>query len=68
MPKKRGKQKSHKKAQLLPEFPPSDVEALSHDEDSEPSLRNVMSMRGDISARLSVNEQKVDSLTSHRDV
>ena len=40
------------------------MEALSHDEDPEPSLRDVMSVLGEISARLSVNEEKVDNLTS----
>ena len=43
------------------------MKALSDDENPEPSLRDVMSMLGNISRRLSVNEQKVDRLTSHRD-
>ena len=41
------------------------MEALSHDEDPEPSLRDVMSVLSDTSARLSLNEEKVDNLTSH---
>ena len=36
------------------------------DEDAEPSLRYVMSVLRDISARLLVNEETVDNLTSHR--
>ena len=38
---------------------------MSYDEDPEPSLKNVMSVLGDISARMSVNEEHVDNLTSH---
>ena len=69
-PKKRGKEKSHRKAPTLPELPLSDidVEVLSDDENLEPSLRDVVSLLGNISARLFVNEEKEDNFTSHRDV
>ena len=65
-PTKGRKQKSRRKAQLSPEIPSSDKEVLSYDEDPEPSLRDVMFVLGDISARLPLNEENVDNLTSHR--
>ena len=53
-PKKSGKQMSQRKAQQLPEVPPSDVEASSDDKAPESSLRDGMSILGGINARLRV--------------
>ena len=65
--RKGGKVKNRRRAQPPPQLPTcsSDTEALGHDEDLEPSLRDVMSMLGNINARLTANEDKVDNLTSH---
>ena len=53
--------------QLPPQPFSSDTEALGHGEDLlEPSLRDMMSILGNINARISATKNKVDKLSSHR--
>ena len=65
--RERGKQNGWRRAQSPPDLPPATLEALSADEDDEPSLRNVMTILVDISSRLSANKKKVEPLAAHTD-
>ena len=65
-PRTHKKQSGRKRAQLLPELPTSHWEEFSQDEATTPSIRDVMSALGGITARLELNEERINNLTSHR--
>ena len=58
---RKGSKKIWWKAQPPPEHPPLETEASNADKDEEPSLRRMMSFHMDISSRLSVTEQRVET-------
>ena len=66
--RKCGKQKRRRKVQPPPELPPPEMEASSANSEEKPSLRSMMCILVDISSRLSVTEQRVETLATKRDV
>ena len=65
--KKKGKSSSRRKQQAPPDLSPTNTEALSTDEEEEPSLKSLMTLLGNMSDRLAIHEQRLGSLTVEND-